>query len=66
LQLVALGAEMVVAAWPAFGLPSDAGLARQALLGAHALFWLACAVTLITGAQYGAQAWRALSAPPLP
>jgi CDP-diacylglycerol--glycerol-3-phosphate 3-phosphatidyltransferase len=60
LQLVALGAEMIVAAWPAFGLPDDAGLARRALLGAHALFWLACLVTLITGAQYGAQSWRAL------
>ena len=61
-QLVALGAEMIVAGWPAFGLPDDAALRGHAALGAHALLWLACIVTLVTGAQYGAQAWRALSA----
>jgi CDP-diacylglycerol--glycerol-3-phosphate 3-phosphatidyltransferase len=61
-QLVALAAEIVVASWPAFfGLPADAGVLARAALGAHALFWLACVVTLVTGAQYGAQAWRALS-----
>jgi CDP-diacylglycerol--glycerol-3-phosphate 3-phosphatidyltransferase len=58
-QLVALGAELIVAAWPAFGLPPAAR--APAALGAHALLWLAAAVTLITGAQYLAQARRALA-----
>jgi CDP-diacylglycerol--glycerol-3-phosphate 3-phosphatidyltransferase len=58
-QLVALGAELIVAAWPAFGLPP--GARDAAALGAHALLWLAAAVTLITGAQYLAQARRALA-----
>jgi CDP-diacylglycerol---glycerol-3-phosphate 3-phosphatidyltransferase len=59
-QLVALGAEMVVGDWPAFGLPA-AWLASAALV-TLALLWLACIVTLITGGQYGVQAYRALSA----
>jgi CDP-diacylglycerol--glycerol-3-phosphate 3-phosphatidyltransferase len=61
LQLIALGAEMIVASWTAFALPADEGLFRAASMGAAGLLWIACAVTLITGAQYGAQAWRALS-----
>ena len=61
-QLAALGAEMIVASWTAFALPADEGPFRAASLTALALVWLACAVTLITGAQYGAQAYRALSA----
>lgn len=61
LQLVALGAMMVAAGWPAFGLPSDPALYANAALGALGLVWIACLVTLITGAQYGLQAWRALS-----
>jgi CDP-diacylglycerol--glycerol-3-phosphate 3-phosphatidyltransferase len=51
-QLVALGAEMAVAAWPGLG----AGVA----LAAHALLWIAAAITLVTGGQYLAQAARAL------
>jgi CDP-diacylglycerol--glycerol-3-phosphate 3-phosphatidyltransferase len=58
-QLIALGAELIVAAWAAFGLPPAAR--PLAALGAHALLWLAAAVTLITGAQYLAQARRALA-----
>jgi CDP-diacylglycerol--glycerol-3-phosphate 3-phosphatidyltransferase len=61
-QLIALAAVMLAAAWPAFGLPSNGRVWIEALLGAYALFWLACLVTLITGAQYGVQAWRALAA----
>lgn len=60
-QLVALAAVMVAAAWPAYGLPANTRLWVDALLGAYALFWIACVITLITGAQYGVQAWRALS-----
>jgi CDP-diacylglycerol--glycerol-3-phosphate 3-phosphatidyltransferase len=60
-QLVALGAELIVAAWDAFGLPPGARAA--AALGAHTLLWLAAIVTLITGVQYLAQAARALASP---
>jgi CDP-diacylglycerol--glycerol-3-phosphate 3-phosphatidyltransferase len=59
LQLIALGAELIVSAGPAFGLPT-AWLA-PATLAAHTLLWLATVVTLITGAQYMAQARRGLS-----
>jgi len=61
-QLVALGAQMIVASWTAFSLPADEAAFRAASLAALALVWLACVVTLITGAQYGAQAYRALGA----
>lgn len=61
LQLVALGAELIVASWRAFGLPDDAVMTSRSALGAHVLLWLAAAVTLITGAQYWAQARRALA-----
>jgi CDP-diacylglycerol--glycerol-3-phosphate 3-phosphatidyltransferase len=61
LQLVALGGVMIVVTWPAFDLPRDITLFHRAELAAFGLFWLACLVTLITGAQYGAQAWRALA-----
>jgi CDP-diacylglycerol--glycerol-3-phosphate 3-phosphatidyltransferase len=62
LQLTALGAELFVAAWSAFGLPDDPALLGPATLTAHGLLWLAAAVTLITGAQYWEQARKALSA----
>ena len=61
LQLVGLAALMVAGAWPAFGLATNTRLWVEALLAAYAIFWIACVVTLITGAQYGAQAWRALA-----
>ncbi|MBV9996044.1 MAG: CDP-diacylglycerol--glycerol-3-phosphate 3-phosphatidyltransferase [Caulobacteraceae bacterium] len=64
LQLTALGAELFIAAWGAFGLPDDPALLGPATLGAHALLWLAAAVTLITGAQYWEQAHRALAQNP--
>ena len=60
-QLIALGAQMIVASWTAFSLPADERIYRAASLTALGLIWLACAVTLLTGAQYGAQAYRALS-----
>jgi CDP-diacylglycerol--glycerol-3-phosphate 3-phosphatidyltransferase len=61
LQLVALGGELLAAAWIAFGLPA-ASLSTFAL-AAHALLWIAAMVTLVTGAQYAMQAARALQAP---
>src|SRR5512143_210705 len=61
LQLTALALELVVAAWGAFSLPDDPGIREPAALAAHGLFWLAAAVTLITGAQYWEQTRKALS-----
>ena len=61
LQLVALGAELLAGCWSAFYLPNDPAVMEPAVLSAHALLWLAAAVTLITGAQYLAQARRALA-----
>src|SRR5215472_2724388 len=61
LQLVALGAELIVASWRAFSLPDDPPLIARAALGAHVLLWIAAAVTLITGAQYWASAQTKLS-----
>jgi CDP-diacylglycerol--glycerol-3-phosphate 3-phosphatidyltransferase len=63
LQLVALGAELVVATWSALGLPADPGPNLAVAWLAHTLLWLAAAVTLITGAQYLWQARKALAAP---
>ena len=60
LQLVALGAEMLVACWAAFSLPNDPGILGTATMIAHGLLWLAALVTLITGAQYWEQARTAL------
>lgn len=60
LQLVALAAMMIIIGWQAYGLPDDQTIRLYTSLGALALFWIACLVTLITGAQYAAQAWRAL------
>jgi CDP-diacylglycerol--glycerol-3-phosphate 3-phosphatidyltransferase len=60
LQLAALGAELLVACWAAFGLSSDPGVLGPATLGAHVLLWLAAIITLITGAQYWEHARKAL------
>ena len=60
LQLVALGAELLVACWAAFSLPSDPTVLGPATTIAHGLLWLAAIVTLFTGAQYWEQARRAL------
>lgn len=63
LQLAALTMELVVAAWGAFPmLPSDPAVLGPAAMTAHAFFWLATLVTLITGAQYWDQTRKALSA----
>lgn len=61
LQLVALGAELLVACWAAFSLPNDPAVLGPATMGAHIMLWLAALVTLVTGAQYWEQARRALS-----
>jgi len=58
LQLVALAAELALVAWRGL---VDPGAALAAAWLAHALLWLAAAVTLITGAQYLWQARKALA-----
>lgn len=60
LQLVAIGAEMILASWSAFDLPPEPGLVGGFTLIAHGLLWLATAVTLVTGAQYWEAARKAL------
>ncbi len=62
LQLVALGAELLLASWGAFDLPQDPAVLHPANLAATVLLWIATAITLITGAQYWEQARKALSA----
>ena len=60
LQLFALGAELLVTCWGAFGLPDDPGFRGTATLAVHVILWLAAVVTLVTGAQYWEQARKAL------
>jgi CDP-diacylglycerol--glycerol-3-phosphate 3-phosphatidyltransferase len=61
LQLVALAMELVVGAWGAFPfLPQTPAVEGPFTLAAHALFWFATLVTLITGAQYWEQTRKAL------
>ena len=60
LQLLALGAELLVACWAAFSLPGDPSVLGPATFAAHSLLWIAAVITLITGAQYWEQARRAL------
>ena len=60
--MLALGLELVVATWSALDLPPDPGPILVVTWAAHALLWLAAAVTLITGAQYLLQARKALAA----
>ena len=63
LQLTALGAELLVACWGAFSLPDDPSVRGPAAAAAHALFWIACLVTLITGFQYWEKTRKTLQAP---
>lgn len=60
LQMTALTAELIIAAWGAFGLTDEPGVRGPATVAADALFWLAALVTLITGAQYWEQTRKAL------
>jgi CDP-diacylglycerol--glycerol-3-phosphate 3-phosphatidyltransferase len=60
LQLTALGAELLVACWGAFGLPSDPSTLGVATMTANVLLWIAAVITVITGAQYWEKAHLAL------
>ena len=62
LQLVALGVLMVAWFAPAYGLHLTIDQFRLMAYGAHGLIWLAAAVTLWTGVEYGLSANRALKA----
>jgi CDP-diacylglycerol--glycerol-3-phosphate 3-phosphatidyltransferase len=66
LQLVALGALMVVWFWPAWRIDVGIEDLRRALQAAQLLLAVAAAVTLWTGAEYGWAAWRALRNPSPP
>lgn len=61
LQLTALGAELLVASWGAFGLTNEPSVQGPFTLFAHGLFWLAALITIVTGAQYWEQTRKALS-----
>ena len=58
LQLIALGAALLSAAWEPFGL--DSLLIRPLAIAAHSLLWVATLITLITGYQYWNQTRLAL------
>ncbi len=61
LQLVALGGELLLAAWGAFDLTADPTVRLPVTVFVHGLLWLATIVTLITGAQYWEQMRKALT-----
>ncbi|MDE2355453.1 MAG: CDP-diacylglycerol--glycerol-3-phosphate 3-phosphatidyltransferase [Alphaproteobacteria bacterium] len=60
LQLLALGAALLVACWGAFGLSEDPGVQGLARTLANILLWIAAAITVITGLQYWEKAHFAL------
>lgn len=62
LQLLALGAQLFVGGWIAWGLPRDPALAQKASMGADIVLWLAVVVTLWTGVEYARAARKALKA----
>ena len=61
LQLVALGGELLLAAWGAFDLTADPTVRLPVTVFVHGLLWLATIITLITGAQYWEQMRKALT-----
>lgn len=61
-QLVALGATLLVASWPALGLEMDPAHMTPAALVAHVLMWIAAIVSLWTGAEYLFASRRAVKA----
>ncbi|HEV2363679.1 MAG TPA: CDP-diacylglycerol--glycerol-3-phosphate 3-phosphatidyltransferase [Caulobacteraceae bacterium] len=61
-QLTALAAELLIASWAAFGLPSEPQVLGLASAVAHALLWVAAGATVITGVQYWEKARHSLAA----
>ncbi len=64
LQLIALGAYLVIAAWSAWPGRPDWSHMEGYVKGAEALLWLAALVTAWTGLDYALAARRALKAQP--
>ena len=64
LQLVALGALMVMEFWPVWRIDATITVLRTALEAAEGLYGVATLVTLWTGLEYGRSAWLALKADP--
>ncbi|MDO9223007.1 MAG: CDP-diacylglycerol--glycerol-3-phosphate 3-phosphatidyltransferase [Caulobacter sp.] len=62
LQLLALGAQLFVGGWIAWGLPRDPALAQKASMGADIVLWLAVVATIWTGVEYALAARRTLKA----
>jgi CDP-diacylglycerol--glycerol-3-phosphate 3-phosphatidyltransferase len=62
LQLVALAVLMFLWFWPVWDIDARADHLRTALQAADALWAIAAVVTLWTGGEYGAAAWKALKA----
>jgi CDP-diacylglycerol--glycerol-3-phosphate 3-phosphatidyltransferase len=60
LQLLALGAQLFVGGWIAWGLPREPVLAQRATMAADIVLWLAVAVTIWTGVEYALAARKAL------
>ena len=64
LQLVALGALMVMEFWPVWRIDANITLLHQLLEGAEGLYGVATLVTLWTGLEYGRAALLALKGEP--
>ena len=64
LQLLALGALMIMEFWPVWRIDANIVVLKQALLGAEGLYGVATLVTLWTGLEYGRAALLALRAEP--
>ena len=64
LQLLALGSQLFVGGWVAWGLPRVPELAQKAAMTADILLWLATAVTIWTGVEYALAARKALKEAP--
>ncbi len=64
IQLIALGFELFAVSWPAFGFSSDPADYTPVIQIAHALMWIAAAVTLWTGFEYWLAARRGLKDQP--
>jgi cardiolipin synthase len=62
LQLVALAVLMFLWFWPVWDIDATAAQLRTALQAAEVLWSVAAVVTLWTGAEYAASAWKALRA----
>jgi CDP-diacylglycerol--glycerol-3-phosphate 3-phosphatidyltransferase len=60
LQLVALGAALLVGCWGAFSLPEDPSTLGTVRTIANVLLWIAAVITVVTGLQYWEKAHMAL------